>query len=231
VDNEFEIGPHRITLGTHDVTPPTPYTLLLAEKIPDLAGLTVIDIGTGSGILGILASMQGAAQVYVIDTNPVAITAAMDNAEQNGVRLLHLPCGDTIIPLPDGETLDVVISNPAQLPLPEPEADSPLLRQHYYAGSDGRGMIEEVIRAASTRLAPSGRLFMVHNSVTDFPKSMALMKTLGLEPKVIAEQTMVLRPLFDRDWIDQLGGASAGLYTIKDGTPYETIYVVEAHRQ
>jgi methylase of polypeptide subunit release factors len=225
----LQIGRHRVAIAAHEnVGPPTPYTLLLAESIPNLAGLTVVDIGTGSGILGIVASLQGAARVYVLDTNPAAIAAAMDNAERNGVRerFLHLPIGDTIIPLPSGETVDVVISNPAQLPLPKTEANSP-----YYAGSDGRGMIEEVIRDTPARLSASGRLLMVHNSVTDFPKSLALMKSVGLEPRVLAERSLELRPLFDRNWLDQLGGTSRGLYTVRDGRAYETIYAVEARLQ
>ena len=222
-----EIGQHRVTIADHsEVGPPTPYTLLLAESIPDLDDLTVVDIGTGSGILGIVAVLQGAARVYVVDTNPAAIAAAMDNAERNGVadRFIHLPIGDTMIPLPAGETVDVVMSNPAQLPLPKPEkANSP-----YYAGSDGRSMIEQVIHDTPARLSPQGRLLMVHNSVTDFPKSLALMKSVGLEPRVIAERSLELRPLFDRNWLDQLGGVSRGLYSVRDGKAYETIYAVEA---
>ena len=59
----------------------------------------------------------------------------MDNAERNGVRerFLALPISDTIIPLPSGEVVGVVISNPLQLPLPNPEANNP-----NYAGSNGR---------------------------------------------------------------------------------------------
>ena len=113
-----EIGHHRMTIAAHEgVGPPTPYTVLLAESIPDLTGLTVVDIGTGSGFLAIVACLQGAARVYVLDTNDAAIAAAMRNGERHGVRdrLIHLPIGDTIIPLPPGETVDVVISNPAQV--------------------------------------------------------------------------------------------------------------------
>ena len=57
----IDVGRHRVMLDARDtVTPPTPYTLLLAESIPGLPGLTVVDIGTGSGILAIVACMQGA---------------------------------------------------------------------------------------------------------------------------------------------------------------------------
>ena len=55
------IGRHRITLNFRDgVGPASAYSLLLAENIPDLTGKTVVDLGTGSGILAIVASLQGA---------------------------------------------------------------------------------------------------------------------------------------------------------------------------
>ena len=198
----IEVGRHKVTLAARaTVGPPTPYTMLLAEHIPDLAGKTVVDIGTGSGFLAIVACLKGAARIYLLDTNPAAIEAALDNAKRNGVRdrLAPLAIGESIIPLPPGETVDVVMSNPAQLPLPQAaEALSP-----YYAGPDGRGMIEAVIRATPERLSPGGRLLMVHNSVTDFPRSVALMRSLGLTPRVLGESSLELRPLFDRDWLDR----------------------------
>ena len=102
----IDVGRHRVTLEAREtVTPPTPYTLLLAESIPELSGLTVVDIGTGSGILAIVACLQGASRVYILDTNPAAVEAALQNAELNGVqdRLIHLPIGRSIIPLPSGD--------------------------------------------------------------------------------------------------------------------------------
>jgi hypothetical protein len=89
-------------------------------------------------------------------------------------------------------------------------------------------MIEDVITAGPARLSPGGRLFMVLNSVTDFPKSLALMEAVGLRPRVLAERTLELRPLFDREWLDELGGVGLGLYTVRDGRAFETIYAVEA---
>jgi hypothetical protein len=54
------------------------------------------------------------------------------------------------------------------------------------------------------------------------------MKSVGLEPHTIAERSLELRPLFDRNWLDQVGGTLRGLYTIRDGKAYETIFAVEA---
>src|SRR5215212_1375648 len=94
----YEIGRHRVAVASRDgVGPPTPYSLLLAEHIPEEPGQRVVDVGTGCGILGIVARLQGADQVFVLDTNPKAISLAMENAERNGVRngFIHLPTGPT----------------------------------------------------------------------------------------------------------------------------------------
>ncbi|MBQ8946445.1 MAG: 50S ribosomal protein L11 methyltransferase [Lachnospiraceae bacterium] len=45
----------------------------------------LLDIGTGSGILGILALMYGAASVTATDLDPCAVPAVEDNLKNNGV--------------------------------------------------------------------------------------------------------------------------------------------------
>ena len=60
----YQIGRHKITLALReDVGPVSPYSLLLAENISDLTGQTVVDVGSGSGFLSIVARLQGATRV------------------------------------------------------------------------------------------------------------------------------------------------------------------------
>ena len=44
-----------------------------------------LDVGTGSGILGIAALRLGAGRVVGLDTDPIAVTAATANAAVNGL--------------------------------------------------------------------------------------------------------------------------------------------------
>ncbi len=48
-------------------------------------GDTVLDVGCGSGILGISAAMLGAEHCYLTDIDPIAVSSAKHNAEHNGV--------------------------------------------------------------------------------------------------------------------------------------------------
>lgn len=57
---------------------------VLATHNNDLAGARVLDVGTGTGVLGLVALVLGAASVVGIDNDPVAIDAASENVVLNG---------------------------------------------------------------------------------------------------------------------------------------------------
>ncbi len=46
---------------------------------------TVMDVGTGSGVLAIAAAKLGARSVVALDADPVAVTVAQENVKSNGV--------------------------------------------------------------------------------------------------------------------------------------------------
>jgi len=56
---------------------------LLAERPP--SGLSVLDVGTGSGILAVAAALLGAGRVVAVDVDPAAVAVTERNAERNGV--------------------------------------------------------------------------------------------------------------------------------------------------
>ncbi len=62
-------------------------TSMVIELMQDyLPAKTVIDVGTGSGILGIAAAKLGAEKVFMTDIDYVAVTTATHNCEMNGVK-------------------------------------------------------------------------------------------------------------------------------------------------
>jgi len=88
---KFEPGPRDRVLcldpgqafgtGTHEST----QLLLIELERRVQAGVELLDIGTGSGILAIAALLLGAGSATVIDNDPLAVDAARENAARNGV--------------------------------------------------------------------------------------------------------------------------------------------------
>jgi predicted nicotinamide N-methyase len=57
----------------------------ILDRPQTVAGLHVVDIGAGGGIVAIAAALAGAARVTALDIDPVAAEACMVNATLNGV--------------------------------------------------------------------------------------------------------------------------------------------------
>ena len=64
---------------------PTTQSCLLALEELTQPGMSVLDVGTGSGILSIAAVKLGAAEVAAFDTDDLAVRATVSNAEINEV--------------------------------------------------------------------------------------------------------------------------------------------------
>jgi ribosomal protein L11 methyltransferase len=64
--------------------PSTRFCLLAVEKYTQ-PGMRVLDVGTGSGILAILAAKLGASEVFACDIDYVAVNVARENIERNHV--------------------------------------------------------------------------------------------------------------------------------------------------
>ncbi|MBQ2953594.1 MAG: 50S ribosomal protein L11 methyltransferase [Clostridia bacterium] len=70
--------------GTHETTGMC--LELLEDVMLKQPVRTVIDVGTGSGILAIGAAMLGAEDVLAIDIDPTAVKVAQENVEHNGLQ-------------------------------------------------------------------------------------------------------------------------------------------------
>ena len=92
--------------GTH----PTTWLCMQWLDQQDLRGLTVIDYGCGSGILGIAALLLGADKVIAVDNDPQALLATRDNARRNNIDDARIEC---FLPqnIPAGLRGDMVVAN------------------------------------------------------------------------------------------------------------------------
>lgn len=75
-------------------------------------GGSVLDLGTGSGLLAIVAARSGARRVVAIDINPAAVHCARANAARYGLQsIMEVLEGNSFTPVA-GERFDLVVCNP-----------------------------------------------------------------------------------------------------------------------
>lgn len=85
---EVQLSPYLTTplICRSDVVPilPSSRTFIEFMLTQPLRGQAVLDFGSGSGILGVMAMKLGASRVDAIDVNPAAVTATRENADRSG---------------------------------------------------------------------------------------------------------------------------------------------------
>src|SRR5256884_1659971 len=135
-------------------------------------GLTIVDIGTGSGCIAIaLAKELPAAKICATDISPVALAVACGNAARHKVvdRVRFLE-GDLLGDVPP--LLDLVVSNPPYIGRREAATLMREVRDHepeiaLYGGEEGYELYAELITQAAAHLKPGGILVLElgHNSL------------------------------------------------------------------
>jgi len=91
--------------GTHETT--RLCLGLLEEHLT--SGMSMLDVGCGSGILAICAKLLGSGRTVGVDIDPVAVRTARENAELNGCGDIELLCGDLATDI-EGK-FDVICAN------------------------------------------------------------------------------------------------------------------------
>ncbi|SEO90830.1 HemK2/MTQ2 family protein methyltransferase [Actinacidiphila rubida] len=182
-------------------------TILLARALRAegvRTGTDVLDLGTGSGALAVLAASMGA-QVSATDISWRAVVTAKVNAARAGqrVRVRH---GDLSLPWP-GRSFDVVVSNPPYVPAPakRPPLSGPA--RAWDAGHDGRHVVDRICSRAPSLLSPNGVLLLVHSQLCDSETTLERLTDAGLACSVTDRARVPLGPVLSRrlPWLRDQG--------------------------
>lgn len=178
---------------TPDVLIPRPETEHLIEAFLALSGPEaplVVDLGTGSGILAIVAARERpAARVFATDLSPAALVVAARNASRHGVsERITFAQGDLYAPLAgrglEGR-VDVILANPPYIAEADLECLAPEVRDHepraaLSPGPDGLAAHRRIARGAPEFLKPGGHL-AVEIGLGQAAAARALYEAAGLE--------------------------------------------------
>lgn len=160
---EIVIRGNLVRIQLHpDVFPCMPISIALARQLPDVSGMNVADVGTGTGILAIVAAMNGAATVLATDLNPIAIEIANKNFQLNNVAHLCKAVVADLLPK-NCSAFDAIVSNPPCMPVPADHDAWTLresLRTAVNGGADGVEATTTLIQEAAKMLRRGGRLFI-----------------------------------------------------------------------
>lgn len=177
--------------------PQTDSWLLAHELVREpLTGRRVLDLCTGSGLLATTAARAGATDVVAVDVSRRAVLTARANLRRNGVRGTVVR-GDLVDAVPPGD-FDVVVANPPYVPSPDDAVPTRGAARAWDAGCDGRVVLDRICRTAPGRLAPGGRLLLVHSHVCGPDRTVELLEEQGLRAEVVARRSLAFGPVMRR---------------------------------
>jgi release factor glutamine methyltransferase len=198
-------------------------TLFLARHLPLREGDRALELGTGAGLIAILAARRGHA-VVATDVIDACCEQARANALLNGVGdRVQVRCGDLFAPVA-GDAFDLIAVNPPQMPTP-PERDwDDAMSRADSGGPDGWAVLDRIIREAPSYLKPRGRLAFTLYEFLGIPRAMDSLRAVGLEPRVLARETQRF-PRLARERLDYLRGLdSTGV--LPPGKPAQCVRLV-----
>jgi len=106
VEYEIIIEP-KMSFGTaHHATTAQMISYLLSE---DCSGKNVLDMGSGTGVLAILAAMRGAKNVLAIDNDEWAYNNCLENVEKNQTQTVKVVLGDA--DNIENQRFDIILAN------------------------------------------------------------------------------------------------------------------------
>jgi release factor glutamine methyltransferase len=173
---------------TPDVLVPRHETELLVElalgKLAGHAAPRVLDLGTGSGAIGLaIASERRDAHVTLVDASSPALAVATRNRDRLGLGQVECLAGDWYRPV-GGRRFDAIVSNPPYLATDDLHLALHELRHEprvaLVAGRTGLESIAAIAHDAPAHLGPGGWLLIEHGA-TQAPDVRGLFVAAGLQ--------------------------------------------------
>lgn len=167
-------------------------SILLADNMMVNDGDKVLEVGSGSGYVSMVASHK-AKYVIGIDINPHAVELAKLNARLNHILNVEFILSDLFSPIKG--KFDLVVINPPYLQGTK-TSNHNHLDCSWNGGEDGRSVTEKFLAEVEEYLEVSGRILIVQSSLSGYNKTIEELSEKGFLTKIIAEKKLFFETIY-----------------------------------
>lgn len=177
---DFEID----TLET--VYVPAEDSFLLAENLAVKPGDSVLEIGTGTGIVAMYAS-KITDNITVTDINFDAVELAEHNFKKNGIENIEILFGNLFEPL-ENRKFDVILFNTPYLPTENGDVIDDNLNYAFDGGLNGRRVIDKFLNEVKNHLNDKGIVQIIQSSLSNNEETLKKLDELGFISEIAASE-------------------------------------------
>ena len=145
---------------------------------------SVLDIGSGSGILALAAKFSKASYVLAADINPEAVSYL----KSKSLSTIESDLFSNV-----SESFDIIVFNPPYLPEDEREDKSSSLITS--GGKNGDEIILKFLRQAKKHLNPAGFILIVLSSLTPKDNILNLLKDINMKKEILSKKKIFMETL------------------------------------
>ena len=174
-------------INTHEnVYVPAEDSYLLAENLEIKEGQSVLEIGTGSGIVAMYASRL-TDKITVSDINFDACELARKNFEANNIENIEILFGNMFEPV-ENRKFDVILFNTPYLPTEYDEVIDDTINYAFDGGLNGRKVIDLFLNEVGNHLNDGGIVQMIQSSLSGNEETLEKLDNLGFIAEIKASE-------------------------------------------
>ncbi len=147
------------------------------------SGESVLDVGTGSGVIAIFSCYSGAGRVVAVDINPAAIKSAKHNAKQHGFDKIMKVKRSNLFEKIGQEKFDVITAN---IPFRNKPAPDVVARSQWDTDFKTN---TQFFKEVGNHLNPGGRIYFVQSNFGETKEMKRLAKEAGFSVKALGTES------------------------------------------